>query len=1426
MEWYSLRRIVQLNKTLKNHYDVGIYGWWGHDNFGGCLTYYALNTVISQMGYSVLMIQEANGLPGRYDIPDNCIAMQFASAHYDCTAQCNINEMFMYNDLCDTFVVGGDQMWSFYIPFVKEDNFLNFVDDSKNKVSYSTSFGPKNFTPPQEFVAKVRPLLQRFNSVSVREDYAVDIAKRIYNVEAVQVIDAVFLLKKEDYINAASDSTFVFPDKFLFAFILDPTDNKRRQIECIAKKLGLEIVCAPDAASGRHKIFAEIFAGLNIITPLNISNFLKAYEKASYIVTDSFHGTCFSYIFKKNFNVYYNNLRGADRFVSLMDMLQLQTRRIYENQTDYDLLISSDVEPNIDWSKADNNVLIAVNSSRSWLKKALSYSKYNNICENNLLENSKKLFNIKSIDNYIDVKKECTGCGACKNICPVDAISIIPNEDGFFNPIIEREKCVNCGLCSKHCIVLDHKYLHNSAPDCYAVCADDNTRETSSSGGAFTVIATNIIKNDGIVCGAAFDSEFNVIHKIAHKIDDLEELKGSKYYQSNTGFVFREIKNNLESGKTVLFTGMPCQVAGLCSFLGKDYPNLYTVDLLCHGITSKKVFDKYSQDIFHGKKLLDVKFKAKKPWGWHAGVNAVFQDGSTYSKPLETDLFYVAYLQGVSKNTPCGNCLFNHLPRQGDITIGDFWGIEKFDKNLNDNKGTSLVLVNSEKGKNLLKSILGNFARYKKVPLSYAISGNGSISHPYNLASSRNDFFLNLDKASFSFLVNKYRPRDKNALLNSLPAEFKEYFYLSEIIMRYKGNRKLAVWGENRQFSDFIARYYGVNVECNLTIYKEKIKNGRMKLFDELKGKVSEYYVVVMGREYTQSDAEKFLSYGYVSLKDYVYRIINPIVLENFNLAKGYVDLYGNVVEKSNGIIKRIIFRGCNNKINIQPNVNNLHNLTIDVCANSSINIGTKTSFNSANMGIETKGYNGTSRIVIGNTCAFMDGLMRLYNHSEESAIQINEQSTFGEELKLHANSGKKILIGRDCMFSRSIIIFSGDGHAIMDVNTGKVINNYSKTDISKNYAFVGDHTWIGIRAFILSGTSIGEGSIVGAQSVVKGRFPNNCSIAGSPAKIIKQDIAWSRDPAATDIGRCAGYAKHSSYAEQPLYGKKVLVVGGTNFIGPYLVKRLLELGNKVTIATRGQHSDSFGDSIKRIRVDLFNRDMARKVFTGKHYDVIFNDIAYCAQSVKNVLDFCTCDRYIQISSAEVYNVKKSHISEKDLKTHKIKIDDGLIVKGMTSNEYAIGKRQAEAMAYKLHKNSVIVRLPMVAPTPNLCFYSNCILDDVSMCVHNISSPISIVLNSDVGYFLPWIATQHFVGAINFCSKESVTVKQIIDYIELKTNKNASFDDVNGKQDPFYSNAVSLSVEKLYSLGYEMPSLHSWIWKMLDNYINQKSGKR
>lgn len=721
---------------LKDHYDVGIYGWWGHDNFGGCLTYFALNKVIEKMGYSVVMLQEANGLPVRYTIPEDCIAMQFITKNCDCTKQVNVLDLQQYNDLCDTFIVGGDQMWSFYIQMVREDNFLSFVDSNKIKLSYSTSFGPANFNPPKQFVDMAKPLLKEFDAISVREDYAVKLASEIYNVKAEQVIDAVFLLEKSDFVKVSADASYDFPKKFLFAFILNPTKDKRRQVECIANKLGLDIVCAPDAAVGYHKIFFEIFSGLKVINPLNVSNFLKAYEKASYIVTDSFHGTCFSYIYKKNFSVYFNYQRGADRFVALMKILELNNRRIYENQSDEDLTKNTDIDFNVDWSSAENNIASERTKSWNWLFNALSLAK----------DKKKEKRNYLTID--VLPKNLCTGCSACFNGCPVDAISMIENEQGFYEPSIDYEKCIKCGKCERICPVLHPNRKNGRNPECYAVMNNDEIRKDSSSGGVFSALAEYVLNKGGYVCGAGYGDDFVVEHKIVSDEEGVKSLRRSKYVMSKVGDCYRRIKGLLNDNKYVLFTGCPCQVGGLKNYLGKEYDNLILADIVCHGAPSNKMFQKYLSETYGIENVKDFKFRTKE-YGYNCTTAKVAkEDGSYEVREYTFDLYERVMHTGIALKDSCVDCLFAAVPRQGDITMGDFWGISKFNPKLNDGLGTSVLLINNTHGEKILSRIKNKLKKVVIVPFEYARTNN-RFSNKVGTPSGRPLFLSMINNQSF-----------------------------------------------------------------------------------------------------------------------------------------------------------------------------------------------------------------------------------------------------------------------------------------------------------------------------------------------------------------------------------------------------------------------------------------------------------------------------------------------------------------------------------------------------------------------------------------------------------------------------------------------------------------------------------------------------
>lgn len=340
--------------------------------------------------------------------------------------------------------------------------------------------------------------------------------------------------------------------------------------------------------------------------------------------------------------------------------------------------------------------------------------------------------NIKLVDEAI-----CTGCGACYNICPKKAITMQPNNEGFLYPVINEHDCIDCGLCLKSCAAYNPQYENSKEPECYAVWADDEIRMKSSSGGAFTLLANYVLDQGGYVCGAAWDKDFNVEHKLINRKEDLHDLQGVKYIQSSTKKTFIEIKRILQKGKLVLFVGTPCQVAGLKAFLQKkDYKNLILVDLVCHGVPSPGIWQKHLKEKTYGQKIKRIKFRNKK-YGWNQCLEIELNNGIIYRGVPPIDIFYETFFVLMNTRKSCGKCAFANISRQGDLTIGDAW---KCQASMNDNKGTSEILVNNEKGKNIYLQLIDSCLKSEKFDLDLAKMGNKALTQSFSSHKNRDRF--------------------------------------------------------------------------------------------------------------------------------------------------------------------------------------------------------------------------------------------------------------------------------------------------------------------------------------------------------------------------------------------------------------------------------------------------------------------------------------------------------------------------------------------------------------------------------------------------------------------------------------------------------------------------------------------------------------
>jgi len=355
------------------------------------------------------------------------------------------------------------------------------------------------------------------------------------------------------------------------------------------------------------------------------------------------------------------------------------------------------------------------------------------------------------------INDNCTGCHCCINICSNECINMNPNNEGFLYPVVNYSNCINCGKCVSVCPIINKNDLTNN-PIAYACFNKDKIiRLNSSSGGIFTILAEKVIDCGGVVIGAVFNKDFEVKHDIVETYENIRLLRGSKYVQSTVGYTYKKTKDFLLSGRKVLFSGTPCQIAGLKTYLSKPYPNLITVDIICHGVPSPYVWKTYIQfrESKAGSKIKSINFRSKNT-GWKQfSVLFSFVNNSVYNKIFSEDIYMKAFLKNICLRPSCYNCNFRSLNRQSDITLADFWGIQNLLPDMDDDNGTSLIFLNSQKGRQVFKSISNNIF-YKEVEITDAVKYNISaiISPEQNL--NRKEFFKNLSKLPFDKLVKKY----------------------------------------------------------------------------------------------------------------------------------------------------------------------------------------------------------------------------------------------------------------------------------------------------------------------------------------------------------------------------------------------------------------------------------------------------------------------------------------------------------------------------------------------------------------------------------------------------------------------------------------------------------------------------------------------
>lgn len=609
----------------------------------------------------------------------------------------------------------------------------------------------------------------------------------------------------------------------------------------------------------------------------------------------------------------------------------------------------------------------------------------------------------------IEIKNnvDCCGCNACGDACAHGAITFKTDIEGFWYPEVDKAKCVDCGLCEKVCPNIHAQDLKKNdfekpAKTIAAINKDTLVRWNSTSGGAFSALADAMYEQGGYVSGALYNEDFSVRNYVSNRPEDLEKLRSSKYLQSNAEGVYKEICALLRKGEKVLACGTPCQMAGLRSFLMKDYDNLIIVDFICRGVNSPKVYRKYLDSLerkYEGK-VVYVKAKNKE-LGWrNLTRKVVFDNGKTYYGVHMEDDFRRGYHTNVFCRPSCYDCKFKGFPRIADITIADYWGIEKVDPNLDNNVGTSMILLNSKKGVAYFEKVKDKL-EWEETKFESILPGNIALRKSIEPAKiDREHFFEDLDNGTFEDVTKKYFP-----LSNKSRDSFKGK--VKNILRGFK----------------MLIKLYGISLHSWYNFIK--INYRKNSISDLKNGNV--IYTMPSAVFDIHPSAKIFISKGILFGNNPVKGLKMPTALRmeaNTTLeihdgpltryGKGPYNLrYGAYIEVVNG-----------GKLTIGQGAANV-NLTI-MCA---------------------------KEITIGN------------------GVRI----------------GRNVSI-RDWNGSHVILSSSYRHHAPVHIE---------------------DHVWLCTGCTIMPGVTVGEGSVVAANSTVTKDVPPRSLVAGSPAKVIKTDIEW-----------------------------------------------------------------------------------------------------------------------------------------------------------------------------------------------------------------------------------------------------------------------------------------------------------------------------
>lgn len=652
---------------------------------------------------------------------------------------------YSYEDLIEAntryngFVAGSDMVWT-PIGQNLQAYFLQFAERGK-RFSFSPSLtGTQKFSDEQH--RQIQEYLQEMDIISCRERDGVNYVQNSIGKEAVLTLDPTLLFDKTAWATHLNLEINKESKPYILCYMFDELSKvHQKALSIYAKQRGLQIRYVPMTGAQREY---EVDHGY--ICGYGPREFVELFLNASFIITNTYHGLMFSLISEAPFVLIH---RGSDnqwksneeRMSNILELLNLSERYIDANETIPESFFELDykiINPVIEKERE---------KSLSFLSNIVETASEQKISDRPIVHNVSELS-----------RKDCTGCGACSTACPFSAISMSNDDEGFRVPFVNIDKCKQCNRCVSICPSINDKPYSRRPIASYAGVSKDVFVKSSASGGAFITIARYFIeKLHGVVYGAVFDDNQHCVHQRATSMEDVRKMQNSKYVQSNVEEVFVKIKGDIKDGRHVLFTGTPCQVAAVLSYIGGPSDLLFTVSLICHGVPSPSYWRKYIDATYKGA-LKEIRFRNRNNRSvgkTSFELYAKLSDDTELKVRHSDDIYYRTFLKNLSFRMSCYYCKYARPERIGDLTIGDFDSESHYSAFLPNNAKSS-IMINTESGEKVWAKIN---AEFEFLPINYEleVSYNTQLRIPSEKPDSRLDFYCDLNEMPWDAFKQKYK---------------------------------------------------------------------------------------------------------------------------------------------------------------------------------------------------------------------------------------------------------------------------------------------------------------------------------------------------------------------------------------------------------------------------------------------------------------------------------------------------------------------------------------------------------------------------------------------------------------------------------------------------------------------------------------------